>query len=45
MRRLLPGGLVVDTCEGAAWVSLTPFPMAAVPPGPVARGVARIRHD
>ncbi|MER6028794.1 DUF2071 domain-containing protein [Streptomyces sp. NPDC001851] len=34
VRRLLPDGLVVDTYEGSAWVSLTPFVMADVrPPG------------
>ncbi|MGW3494641.1 YqjF family protein [Streptomyces sp. NPDC001020] len=34
VQRLLPEGLAVDTCDGRAWVSLTPFVMAAVrPPG------------
>ncbi|MGW2715176.1 YqjF family protein, partial [Streptomyces sp. NPDC001356] len=34
VQRLLPDGLVVDTFDGAAWVSLTPFVMADVrPPG------------
>lgn len=34
VQRLLPDGLVVDTYEGSAWVSLTPFVMAGVrPPG------------
>ncbi|MGW2463422.1 YqjF family protein [Streptomyces sp. NPDC001761] len=34
VQRLLPDGLAVDTFDGAAWVSLTPFVMADVrPPG------------
>ncbi|MFJ5726712.1 YqjF family protein [Streptomyces paradoxus] len=34
VQALLPGGLVVDEYEGAAWVGLTPFVMADVrPPG------------
>ncbi|MFG2356275.1 YqjF family protein [Streptomyces sp. NPDC048521] len=34
VQRLLPGGIAVDTYDGAAWVSLTPFVMAGVrPPG------------
>ncbi|MGW7619972.1 YqjF family protein [Streptomyces antimycoticus] len=34
VQSLVPEGLVVDTYEGAAWVSLTPFVMAHVrPPG------------
>jgi uncharacterized protein YqjF (DUF2071 family) len=34
VQRLLPAGLEVDTYEGSAWVSLTPFVMAGVrPPG------------
>jgi uncharacterized protein YqjF (DUF2071 family) len=34
VQALLPEGLVVETYEGAAWVSLTPFVMADVrPPG------------
>ncbi|MFI9808538.1 YqjF family protein [Streptomyces sp. NPDC052301] len=34
VQRLLPEGLVVDTFDGSAWVSLTPFVMAGVrPPG------------
>ncbi|MEU0335156.1 DUF2071 domain-containing protein [Streptomyces sp. NPDC006193] len=34
VQRLLPEGLAVDTLDGAAWVSLTPFVMAGVrPPG------------
>ncbi|CAL9342772.1 YqjF family protein [Streptomyces sp. enrichment culture] len=38
VQALLPEGLVVDECEGAAWVSLTPFVMADVrPPGVPAR--------
>jgi uncharacterized protein YqjF (DUF2071 family) len=32
VQRLLPDGLVVDTYEGSAWVSLTPFVMAGVRP-------------
>ncbi|MDN3296060.1 DUF2071 domain-containing protein [Streptomyces ficellus] len=32
---LLPEGLTVDTYEGAAWVSLTPFVMADVRPHPL----------
>ncbi|WP_436848127.1 YqjF family protein [Streptomyces collinus] len=32
VQRLLPGGLTVDTYDGAAWVSLTPFVMAGVRP-------------
>ncbi|MEU2376126.1 YqjF family protein [Streptomyces misionensis] len=30
VQRLLPDGLTVDTCDGRAWVSLTPFVMAGV---------------
>lgn len=34
VQRLLPDGLAVDTFDGSAWVSLTPFVMAGVrPPG------------
>ncbi|MEV6837779.1 DUF2071 domain-containing protein [Streptomyces sp. NPDC051133] len=34
VQRLLPEGLVVDTFDGSAWVTLTPFVMAGVrPPG------------
>ncbi|MEV7688898.1 DUF2071 domain-containing protein [Streptomyces bungoensis] len=32
VQRLVPDGLVVDTYEGSAWVSLTPFLMAGVRP-------------
>ncbi|WP_244204102.1 YqjF family protein [Streptomyces africanus] len=35
VQALLPGGLVVDEYEGAAWVGLTPFVMADVRPSPV----------
>lgn len=34
VRSLLPAGLTVDTCDGTAWVGLTPFLMEGVrPPG------------
>ena len=33
LQRLLPPGLEVDTHDGSAWVSLTPFEMADVRPG------------
>ncbi|MEU0273684.1 DUF2071 domain-containing protein [Streptomyces sp. NPDC006307] len=35
VRRLLPHGLEVDECAGAAWVSLTPFVMADLRPHPL----------
>ena len=34
VRPFLPAGLTVDTCDGSAWVGLTPFLMEGVrPPG------------
>ena len=37
VQRLLPDDLIVDTCDGSAWVGLIPFHMRAVRvlPGPV----------
>ncbi|MEV5436495.1 DUF2071 domain-containing protein [Streptomyces sp. NPDC052682] len=39
VQALLPGDLVVDTYQGAAWVGLTPFVMADVRPGAVPAAV------
>src|SRR5438552_7817714 len=34
IQRLLPAGLMVDTCEGSAWVGLAPFEIRGLrPPG------------
>jgi uncharacterized protein len=33
VQRLLPGGLEVETCDGAAWVGLVPFYMRVAAPG------------
>lgn len=42
VQRLLPPGLTADEYDGRAWVSLTPFVMAAVrPPGVPAAGPVR----
>lgn len=43
VQALLPAGLTVDEHEGSAWVSLTPFVLAALrPPGVSARQQARV---
>jgi uncharacterized protein len=33
VQRLLPGGLEVETCDGAAWIGLVPFYMRVAAPG------------
>src|SRR6202044_3354214 len=33
VQRLLPGGLDIETCDGAAWVGLVPFYMRVATPG------------
>ncbi len=39
VQALLPGGLRADTCDGTAWVTLTPFLMADVRPAGVPSSV------